>query len=94
MALHRCLDCNATIKDSETRCWACGSEVPPREAAPNLSARFAAVINVFFLLSLAVTAASLFTDLMPPFLRCATVSGVLFLVRSSAGEMAHKKRKG
>ncbi|HLH38454.1 MAG TPA: hypothetical protein VKX39_04845 [Bryobacteraceae bacterium] len=93
MAIHRCLDCNSTIKDSEKRCWACGSEIKPRDTAPKLSARFASAINFFFILSLVVTAASMFTDLMPPFLRCATVSGVLFLVRSSAGEMAQKKRK-
>ena len=59
----------------------------------DLGHRFASVINFFFIFSLVVTVASMFTDLMPPFLRCAAVSAVLFLVKSSAMQMREKDKK-
>ena len=93
MALRRCLDCNSTIKNDETSCWACGSQVAPKDVASGLGTGFAKFINVFFIVSLVITVASMFTDMMPPFTRCAAVSLVLFLVRSSAGQMADKERK-
>jgi len=93
MALHRCLDCNSTIKDDEKSCWSCGTVVERKDAASGLGVGFAKFINFFFILSLVVTVASMFTDMMPPFMRCATVSLVLFLVRSSAGQMADKQKR-
>ena len=93
MPVQHCLDCNATMKATETVCWACGSEVKPPDLPMGLGKRFAGLINFMFILSLVVTVASLFTDLMPPFLRCATVSAVLFLVKSSAGQMTDREKK-
>jgi hypothetical protein len=92
MPLHRCLDCNATMKADETACWACGSAAKPKDQSAGLGRGFATFINFFFILSLVVTVASLFTDMMPPFLKCATVTGVLFLVKSSMGQMMEKKK--
>jgi hypothetical protein len=92
MSLQRCLDCNSTMKSNETVCWACGSVMQPKELPSGLGHHFVTFINFFFIFSLIVTVASLFTDLMPPFVRCATVSAVLFLVKSSAGQMMEKKK--
>jgi hypothetical protein len=92
MPLHKCPDCNSTMKADETACWACGSVIKPKELPLGLGRRFSTFINFFFLVSLVVTVASLFTDMMPPFVRCATVSAVLFLVKSSAGQMMEKKK--
>ena len=93
MAIHKCLDCNSTVKDSETHCWSCGSVIERKDVASGLGVGFAKFINFFFILSLVITVASMFTDMMPPFMSCATVSLVLFLVRSSAGQMTEKAKK-
>ena len=93
MAIHRCRDCNSTVKADETSCWACGSAIERKDVASGLGSRFAKFINFFFVVSLVITVASMFTDMMPPFMRCAAVSLVLFLVKSSAGQMAEKERK-
>jgi hypothetical protein len=93
MALEHCHDCNATMKVGETACWACGSAVKPKDLPPGLGSRFATAINFFFIISLVFTVASLFTDMAPPFLRCLTVTVVLYLVRSTAGQMMEKEKK-
>jgi hypothetical protein len=93
MPLQRCRDCNATLKAEETVCWACGSAVEPKDVPFSLNRRFSGFINFLFIVSLLITIASLFTDMMPPFMRCATVTAVLFLVKSSATQMLDKERK-
>jgi hypothetical protein len=91
MPIHKCLDCNATMKAEETTCWACGSVIKTQDLPMGLS-RFVTFINVFFLVSLVATLASIFTDMMPPFMRCAAVTAVLFLVKSSAKQMLDKRK--
>ena len=93
MPLDHCRDCNSTLKAGETVCWACGSAVAPKDATISLNRRFSGFINFLFIVSLVITIASLFTSLMPPFLRCAAVTAVLFLVKSSAAQMLDKERK-
>ena len=93
MALDRCRDCNSTLKPEETVCWACGSAVEPKQVPLSLNKSFSSFINFLFIVSLIMTVASLFTNMMPPFMRCATVTAVLFLVKSSATQMLEKERK-
>lgn len=59
----------------------------------SLNRRFSGFINVLFIVSLLITIASLFTSIAPPFIRCAAVTAVLFLVKSSATQMLDKERK-
>lgn len=92
MALERCLDCNATVKPDETVCWACGSMIKPKELPLGLGHHFASLINFLFIISIVFTVASMFTDFVPPFGRCITVTLVLLLVKSSAGQMMEKRK--
>lgn len=92
MALQHCLDCNATMKSDETVCWACGSITKPKELPLGLGHRFASLINFLFIISIVFTVASMFTDFVPPFGRCITVTLVLLLVKSSAGQMMEKRK--
>ena len=92
MAIHHCRDCNSTMKEGETTCWACGSVVKPPELPLGLGRRFASLINFFFIVSLVLSVASLFFDATPPFSKCITVTLVLFLVKSSASQMLERKK--
>lgn len=90
--MERCRDCNATMKSDETVCWACGA-VSEQNARPSSFGRgFAGFINIAFLISAAMTIASLFFDATPPFSKCMTATIILLLVKSSADQMLEKKK--
>ena len=90
--MDRCRDCNSTIKNDETVCWACGSVCHAHKPPSGLGKGFAGLINVAFLLSAAFTVASLFFDATPPFSKCITATLILLLVKSSADQMREKKK--
>lgn len=90
--MDRCRDCNSTIKNDETVCWACGSVCQAHKPASNLGKGFAGLINAAFLISAAFTVASLFFDATPPFSKCITATLILLLVKSSADQMREKKK--
>ena len=95
MSLHRCTQCSATLKPAEAECYACGTVVLHGDDPKALFAkRFSKGITVLFFLSSAFTLASLFLDSMPPFVDCAAITGILGLVRSSAGQMTERHGRG
>lgn len=71
----------------ETECLACGASQTPKSNERDLKHRFRAGVKIFFLLSLVLTAVSIFTDYGPPVITCAAAALVLLLVKSSADEM-------
>jgi hypothetical protein len=90
--MDKCRDCNATLKNDETVCWACGAVCQQHIRRSGLGRGFAGLINVAFLVSAAMTVASLFFDATPPFSKCITATIVLLLVKSSSDQMQEKKK--
>jgi hypothetical protein len=90
--MEKCMDCNSTLKRGETECWACGSAVIVADGGSKLSGGFASLINFFLYLAGIMTVVSLFWDATPPFSRCVVATLVLFLAKSSMGQMAYKKK--
>ena len=89
--MDRCLDCNATLKKEETRCWACGSAVPQKQNGVNPALRFAGIIKYLFFASAALTVGSLFLSILP-FSKCLVATVVLLFVKSSADQMLEKSK--
>ncbi len=91
--MEKCLDCNSTLKKGETECWSCGHIVAGSQPSSKMGGHFSKLINFFLYLCGAMTVASLFFDATPPFSRCITATLVLFLVKSSMGQMLQKDDK-
>jgi hypothetical protein len=85
----RCNQCNALLTKTEKVCAGCGASCSsPEESKASARKRFAAVINLLFFASLALTVAAIFVPYTPSVAKCFQITVVLFIVRSSAGEMA------
>ncbi len=82
------------MKRGETECWSCGHMVKGADSGGKAGGAFSKVISGLFILCCVMTVASLFFDATPPFSRCITATVVLFLVKSSMGQMLHKNEKG
>lgn len=80
------------MKDDETVCWACGAVCQQHMPASSLGKSFASLINIAFVISAAMTVASLFFDATPPFSKCIVATIILLLVKSSADQMLEKKK--
>lgn len=89
MALSRCLDCNATLKPDELKCYACGTRVEGRGKS-KIGAGFATFVSILFCTSAMITVGSLFVEDMP-FEKCLMVTAALLIIRGSMGQMAGKK---
>ena len=86
----KCQSCHGTLKNGETECFICGTAVPPEREVVTLRDRFRSLVKYAFFFSCILTVASLFTDYVPPFLKCAISTGLLLLVKNSADQMAEK----
>jgi hypothetical protein len=84
------LDCNATIKADEVKCYACGTVVEGRQKS-KFGSGFATLVTCLFLASFLLTIASLFLDNMPSLSTCLLINMVLLVIRSTSGEMISKK---
>lgn len=89
MALTRCLDCNATIKPDELKCYACGTRVEGRSKS-KLGAGFATFLTILFVTSTLLTVGSFFLE-TAAFGKCLMVTIVLLVIRASAGGMAKQQ---
>lgn len=89
MALERCVDCNASIKPDEYKCYACGTRVEGRRPSGSVSG-FATFLTILFCTSAMITVASLFVahDL---FQKCLIATVALLVLRGTAGPMVSKK---
>ena len=84
----RCLQCNGSLRREETSCFVCGAPVPEDHPKSPFRERCRTAIKIAFYFSLALTVASIFTDLTPSFIKCSAATVVLRLVKSSADQMA------
>jgi len=89
--MSRCMECNASLKVDEKKCYACGSPAPGFVNKSNFGQMFATFIKYAFFGSLVLTVASLFLDFTPSFAKCAISSIVLLMAKSSAEQMIEKK---
>ena len=86
------MTCNGILKPEEKRCYGCGERAPKQHAGPSLRKRFAGLMSLAFLGSLALTAASLaFSDHTPPFTACLTASIFLLLVKRASDQLTGQK---
>jgi hypothetical protein len=76
------------MQKDETRCFLCGSAVPPDRTKVTLRERFSSGVKVALIFSCLLTVASLFTDFTPSFTKCMVSTLVLGLVKNSANQMA------
>jgi hypothetical protein len=83
----RCESCHGTLKRDETKCFICGTAVPPEKNAVTLRDRFRVLVRYAFFFSSILTVASLFTDYAPPFIKCVLATVILLLVKNSADQM-------
>jgi hypothetical protein len=72
---------------SETRCFMCGSAVPPDPNKSTPQKHLFTVIKVALIVSCVMTVASLFFDFTPSFVKCIVATLVLGLVKNSAAQM-------
>jgi len=86
--MEKCVSCNGTLAKGETRCFLCGAAVPPLRHKATLNDRFRTFLKISFILSAALTVASLFFDFTPSFMKCIVATLTLMLVKSSADQMS------
>lgn len=83
-----CLTCDAILQTQEKQCYSCGTIVPHHAQQANFSMRFATAVRALFFVSIALTVASVCTNVAPPFKTCLGATLVLGLVSKSARQMA------
>ena len=86
--MQRCASCNGTLLREETKCFLCGTEVPPLKTAVPFHERFRKVIKACFIFSACLTVLSLFFSFTPSFSKCLVATLTLLLVKSSADQMS------
>jgi hypothetical protein len=79
--------CHGTMQKNETKCFLCGSELPPDPNKVTFKERFAGIVKVAMIISGLMTVASLFVDFTPSFVKCSIVTVVLGMVLKSAQQM-------
>lgn len=90
--MDHCRECNSSIAKGETACFKCGSAVRKTENGPTMASRFVLFSKIGFILSAVMTVASLMFNATPPFWKCAVCTVVMQFVKSSAEQMAEKKK--
>jgi hypothetical protein len=90
--MEHCRQCGSSVKKGETACFTCGSAVLARETGPGLADRLVLVSKIGFILSAIMTVASLIFSATPPFSKCLVATVVLLFVKSSAEQMAERKK--
>lgn len=87
-----CRNCGGRLCKGETKCFMCeapiGEEKNQRQV--NLG-RVKLGLTVAFFLCVALTIASLFTDVGPSFWKCAAATVILHFVKESAVQMSEPK---
>jgi hypothetical protein len=90
--MDHCAQCNGSLRRGETSCFVCGAPVPEDRPKSPFRERCRTAIRIAFYFSLALTVASLFTDLAPSFIKCSASTAILLLVKNSADQMAEANR--
>ncbi len=76
------------MRAEETVCFRCDTPLPQTKAQTSLRDRFRTYLKVAFIVCAMLTVASLFTDLVPSFIKCLSVTFIVMLVKSSADHMS------
>ena len=85
--MERCRQCDAPLAKTDVNCVTCGANLKPDTKKATFQKRFQKGVTVMFFISATLMVASLFTSSVPSFFTCFGVTIVLYMVRSSAGEM-------
>ena len=85
----RCLQCNSTLKPTETECFTCGAAVPVKEGKKPFREKFRTILNALFIFFGIVTIASILAPGYAPSLwKSFPVLLVIYLVKNSADQMS------
>jgi hypothetical protein len=90
--MDRCRQCNSSVASHEVACFTCGSEVQKKEPGPSVASRLVTISKIAFILCAVMTVASLVFSATPPFWKCFVAMIVMHFVKSSAEQMAEKKK--
>ena len=83
------MECSATLKATETDCYACGARVlKGDDPTLRFAKRFNSTVTVVFFICSGFTVAALFLDSMPPVSHCASVTGIVGLVRHDSDNIS------
>ena len=87
-----CLNCGGRLCKGDTKCFTCETPLEQKVSSRDTNLGYARVIlMVLFVVCLALTIASIFTDIGPSFTKCAAATVILHFVRTSAVQMSEKK---
>ena len=87
-----CLNCGGRLCKGDTKCFTCETPLEQKASSRDTNLGYARVIlMVLFVVCLALTIASIFTDFGPSFTKCAAATVILHFVRTSAVQMSEKK---
>ena len=87
----RCSRCNGRLSKKETVCFGCGEPVVEMSGETTMADRLRFTLKIMFFFSAGLTLASLFTDYVPSFWKCAASTVILHLVKSSADSMSETR---
>ena len=83
------MNCGGRLCKGETKCFTCEMPVTVEKSKREINmARARTAVTILFFLCIALTIASLFTDVGPSFYKCAAATVILHLVRQSALQMS------
>jgi len=83
----KCVNCHGTLAVGEAVCIQCGTAPEPINPPPTWKDRFRTGVKIGFIFAAVLTVASLFTDWVPSFTKCAVATVILFFVKNSADGM-------
>ncbi|HEV8145343.1 MAG TPA: hypothetical protein VGP79_03135 [Bryobacteraceae bacterium] len=76
------------MRREETVCFRCDTKIPEKKSHVSWNDRCRTGLKIAFIFFAVLTVASLFTDMLPSFIKCLSVTFILMLVKSSADHMA------
>jgi hypothetical protein len=87
-----CLNCGGRLCKGDIKCFTCDTPAERKASSRDTNLGYARVVlMILFFVCLALTIASIFTDVGPSFTKCAAATVILHFVRTSAVQMSEKK---
>jgi hypothetical protein len=87
-----CRNCGGRLCKNETKCFTCEAPVSQEKGQRQVNlARVRIGLTIAFFVCVALTIASLFTDVGPSFWKCAAATVILHFVKESAIQMSEPK---
>ena len=84
--MQRCRSCETTIARNETHCINCGTPAVEDTPKKTIWHHLSSGLKIVFILSLGMTAVSIFTSYGPPVTVCAVITAALRLAKNSADD--------